>query len=78
MSELASPLQEVAITLPDGAVRSFPAGSTPADVAGAISKSLGKAALAAIVDGRLSDLSLPLDADARSRSSPPGTTPRSS
>ena len=65
MSELASPLREVAITLPDGAVRSFPAGSTPADVAAAISKSLEKAALAAIVDGRLSDLSLPLDADAR-------------
>jgi len=65
MSELASPLREVAITLPDGAVRQFPAGSTPADVAAAISRSLEKAALAAVVDGRLADLSLPLDEDAR-------------
>ena len=65
MSELASPLREVAITLPDGAIRQFPSGATPADVAGAISKSLEKAALAAIVDGRLSDLSLPLEKDAK-------------
>ena len=65
MSELASPLREVAITLPDGAVRRFPAGSTRAQVAAAISKSLEKAALAAVVDGRLSDLSLPLEQDAK-------------
>jgi threonyl-tRNA synthetase len=65
MSELASPLREVAVTLPDGAVRTFAAGSTPADVAAAISRSLAKAALAAVVDGRLADLSLPLEQDAR-------------
>ncbi|WP_184150709.1 threonine--tRNA ligase [Amaricoccus macauensis] len=56
-------MREVAVTLPDGAVRQVPAGSTAADVATGISKSLGKAALAAVVDGRLSDLSLPIEKD---------------
>jgi threonyl-tRNA synthetase len=65
MSELASEIREVAVTLPDGAVRRYPAGTTAGAVASDISKSLGKAALAAVVDGRLSDLSLPLDKDAR-------------
>ena len=40
-------LREVAVTLPDGAVRRYPPASTAADVAADISKSLGKAALAA-------------------------------
>jgi threonyl-tRNA synthetase len=63
MSDLAASVREVAVTLPDGAVRRYAAGTTPGDVATDISKSLGKAALAARVDGRLSDLSLPLDKD---------------
>ena len=46
MSDLASELREVAVTLPDGAVRRYPAGVTGADIAADISKSLGKAALA--------------------------------
>ena len=45
----------------------MPAGSTPADVARLISPGLAKAALAAIVDGRLVDLTYPLTADARVR-----------
>jgi threonyl-tRNA synthetase len=65
MSDLASEIREVAVTLPDGAVRRYPAGVTPGAVAGDISRTLGKAALAAVVDGRLSDLSLPLHADAK-------------
>ena len=64
MGDLASELREVAITLPDGAVRRYPAGTTGAAVAADISKSLGKAALAVIVDGRLADLSQPIERDA--------------
>jgi len=44
-----------------------PAGSTPADVAASISPRLAKAALAAVVDGRLVDLTFPLQADAKVR-----------
>ena len=64
MSTLASELREVAVTLPDGGVRRYPAGTTAADIASDISKSLGKAALAARIDGRLADLSQPIDQDA--------------
>ena len=63
MGDLASEIREVAVTLPDGAVRRYPAGTTAADVASDISKSLGKAALAARIDGRLADLSQPIDKD---------------
>ncbi|MBA3325599.1 MAG: TGS domain-containing protein, partial [Rhodobacteraceae bacterium] len=58
-------MREVALTLPDGAVRTYPAGVTGAEVAGDISKSLAKAALAVSIDGRLADLSQPIEADAR-------------
>ena len=65
MSELASELREVAVTFPDGAVRRYPAGVTGAEVAADISKSLEKAALAVTIDGRLDDLSRPIEQDAR-------------
>jgi threonyl-tRNA synthetase len=42
-----------------------PVGSTPADVAAAISPRLAKAAIAAVVDGRPVDLNFPLSTDAR-------------
>ncbi len=54
----------ITITLPDGAARTYPSGVTGADVAADISKSLGKAALACKIDGRLADLSQPIAADA--------------
>ncbi|MEM9140072.1 MAG: threonine--tRNA ligase [Pseudomonadota bacterium] len=54
---------QIKITLPDGAVRDYAAGTTGGDVAADISKSLGKAALACTIDGRLSDLSEPLERD---------------
>ena len=57
-------MSTITLRLPDGAERSYPAGITGAEVAADISKSLGKAALAWTVDGRLSDLSLALDGDA--------------
>ena len=56
-------MSTITLRLPDGAERSYPAGIPGAEVAADISKSLGKAALAWTVDGRLSDLSLALDGD---------------
>ena len=60
-------MNEITVTLPDGSSRRMPAGSTPGDVAGAISPRLAKAALAATVDDRLVDLSYPLQRDASVR-----------
>ncbi len=57
-------MADISLTLPDGAVRNYPAGITGAEVAADISKSLGKAALACAIDGRFSDLSIPIKADA--------------
>jgi len=54
---------QIKITLPDGAVREYATGTTGAQVAADISKSLGKAALACRIDGVLSDLSIPLERD---------------
>jgi threonyl-tRNA synthetase len=56
-------MNEISVTLPDGSNRRVPAGSTPADIAAAISPRLAKAALAATVDGRLVDLTFPLTKD---------------
>ncbi len=64
MSEVAAADRNIAITLPDGAVLEFAAGSTGGDVAARISKSLSKSALACRIDGVLSDLSRPIEADA--------------
>jgi threonyl-tRNA synthetase len=60
-------MSEISVTLPDGSIRHVPAGSTPADVAAGISPGLAKAALAAMIDGRLVDLSFPLQRDASLR-----------
>ena len=57
-------MREVAVTLPDGASAAIRPAS-PAEIAADISKSLEEAALAVVVDGRLADLSLPIDRDAR-------------
>lgn len=54
----------IALTLPDGSERRFPRGVTGAEVAAAIGPRLAKDALAIRVDGRIRDLSFPLDADA--------------
>ncbi len=64
MTQPASSIREVSITLPDGAIRQYPAGVTPAEIAAGISKSLAKSALAARIDGKLADLSQPIEADA--------------
>ncbi|HVL67817.1 MAG TPA: threonine--tRNA ligase [Vicinamibacterales bacterium] len=60
-------MNEITVTLPDGSSRRVPAGTTPAAVASAISPRLAKAALAAVVDDRLVDLSYPIQRDATLR-----------
>src|SRR5580765_7469347 len=58
-----SSMSEISVTLPDGSSRRLPAGSTPGEVAAQISPRLAKAAVAAVVDGKLVDLTLPLQKD---------------
>jgi threonyl-tRNA synthetase len=60
-------MDQVSVILPDGSSRCVPAGSPVRDVAASISPRLASAALAAVVDDRLVDLSYPLQADARVR-----------
>ncbi len=60
-------MSEISVTLPDGSSRRVPAGTTARDVAAAISPRLASAALAAIVDGRLVDVTYPLNQDATLR-----------
>src|SRR5262245_16920644 len=60
-------MNQVTVTLPDGSVRQVPAGTLVRGVAESISPRLAKAALAGIVDGRLVDLSFPLEHDAAVR-----------
>ena len=60
-------MSQIAITLPDGAVRSVEQGTRIAEIAAAISPRLAKSALAGLVDGRMVDLSHALDADASIR-----------
>jgi threonyl-tRNA synthetase len=57
--------KQIAITLPDGAVRSFAPGVTGLEIAENISKSLAKVAIAVTVDGTQRDLSDPIHADAK-------------
>jgi threonyl-tRNA synthetase len=60
-------MNQVTITLPDGTNRSVPAGTPMRDVASQISPGLAKAALAAVVDDQLVDLSYPLEKDSSVR-----------
>src|SRR5437867_6203078 len=59
--------QAVNVTLPDGSNRSVPAGTPVRDIAEGISPNLARAALAAVVDGKLVDLAFPLERDASVR-----------
>ena len=58
-------MAQISLTFPDGSARDFEAGTTPADVAASISKSLSKKAISAEVDGAHWDLQWPIDRDAR-------------
>ena len=54
---------QITVTLPDGATRTYAAGTTGMEIAESISKSLAKACVAVKIDGALSDLSLPITQD---------------
>jgi threonyl-tRNA synthetase len=54
----------VTLTFPDGATREYEAGVTAMQVAKKISKGLAKQVLAAKLDGKLVDASLPIEDDA--------------
>jgi threonyl-tRNA synthetase len=55
----------IALTFPDGAKREYPAGTTGLEIAKGISPSLAKRTVAMALDGRLADLSDPIEQDAR-------------
>jgi len=58
-------MSQINVTIPDGTSRSVPSGATVRDVAAVISPGLAKAALAGIVDGKLVDLTYPIEKDAK-------------
>ncbi|MFN3722876.1 MAG: threonine--tRNA ligase [Paracoccaceae bacterium] len=58
-------MAQISLTFPDGNVRSYDAGVTPAEVAASIAPSLAKAAISAQVDGQHWDLAWPITADAK-------------
>ena len=55
----------VALTFPDGARREYPANTTGLDVTKGISPSLAKRTVAMALDGTVSDLSDPIEKDAK-------------
>ncbi|AIQ14267.1 threonine--tRNA ligase [Paenibacillus durus] len=54
---------EIKVTLPDGAIRRYPQGTTIEQVAGSISTGLKKQAVAGLLNGKPADLSEPIDHD---------------
>ena len=57
-------MTDISLTFPDGSKRPYKAGITGRELAGSISKSLAKKAVAMVVDGKLADLADPIAADA--------------
>ena len=57
-------MAQITLTLPDGNARQYDAGITAGDVASDISKSLGKKAISATLNGAHVDLAWPINADA--------------
>jgi len=55
----------ISLTFPDGAVRSFAAGTSGLEIAKGISPSLAKRTVAMVLDGAVHDLADPITADAR-------------
>src|ERR1700723_3262212 len=58
-------METVQITLPDGAIRDVPRGTTAGEIARQISPRLAKEALVARANGDLVDLSRPLEQDTK-------------
>jgi threonyl-tRNA synthetase len=57
----------ISLTFPDGSARQFEPGVSGAEVAGSISKSLAKKAVAVWLDGQLKDLADPIETDSEIR-----------
>ncbi len=57
-------MSQISLTFPDGNIRQYPAGVTPAEVAASIAPSLAKASISAQVNGAHWDLAWPIHADA--------------
>ncbi|MGB3245391.1 MAG: threonine--tRNA ligase [Sulfitobacter sp.] len=57
-------MAQITLTLPDGNARDYPAGISAGDVAADISKSLGKKAISATVNGAHFDLAWPINGNA--------------
>src|ERR1039458_6577953 len=57
-------MSDIEVLLPDGSARRLSQGSTAWDLAAAIGPRLAKDALAAVVNGELTDLATPLSAGA--------------
>ena len=60
-------MSQITVALPDGSTRAASAGTPVSTVASELSSRLARRALAAIVDGRMVDLSYPLENDAAVR-----------
>ncbi len=57
-------MAQISLTFPDGNIRNFDAGVTPAEVAASIAVSLAKKAISATVNGAHYDMQWPIHADA--------------
>ncbi len=58
-------MSQVTITFPDQSTRSYPRGVTPAQIARELGPRLAEAAIAATVNGKLADLTVPIQEDAQ-------------
>ncbi|MBA2564881.1 MAG: threonine--tRNA ligase [Gemmatimonadetes bacterium] len=63
-SKTPATAEEIAVTLPDGSVRQYRRGVTPREVAASIGRRLARDAVAARLDGDLTDLDRPVEANA--------------
>ncbi|MBI2107535.1 threonine--tRNA ligase [Candidatus Woesearchaeota archaeon] len=60
-------MQKIKITLPDGSIKEYNKGITAGEIACSIGRRLGEDALAASADGKIIDLSIPINHDAKLR-----------
>lgn len=65
MPNAAVSQKDIIITLPDGAERTYAAGTTGLEIAESIAKSLAKASIAIEVNGEIWDMSRPIEEDSR-------------
>jgi threonyl-tRNA synthetase len=68
-------MSSVQLTFPDGNVKEYPAGVTPAEVAKSIGPRLAAEALVAKIDGRLIDLTTPIESNGPMQFITPGSGP---